>query len=182
MIGTPTAACSGFFYEASTGLRPGFSQHHWTILENKYIPHAGEYLDKKKHSKGWADDHPVYLREWCGRWVRSDDSLVYRYHSHNTLMASPTTMISNTSLGSTSDITMQLPLSSWLIVETTMFHRRLPNSPRCCQPTLQSESVILPTSTTSPESSNTVGLGKSIVEEFKVATGSLFTRQKKPRR
>ena len=83
MIGTPTAACSGFFYEASTGLRPGFSQHHWTILENSYIPHAGEYLDKKRESKGWGDDNPVYLREWCGRWVRSDDSLVYRYHSHN---------------------------------------------------------------------------------------------------
>jgi len=31
----------------------------------------------KKH--GWNEDNPIYLREWLGRWIRSDDSLVYKY-------------------------------------------------------------------------------------------------------
>jgi hypothetical protein len=29
--------------------------------------------------RGWDGDHPVYLREWCGRWIRSTDSLVYKF-------------------------------------------------------------------------------------------------------
>lgn len=31
---------------------------------------------KQKH---WDENHPVYLREWRGKWIRSNDSLIYRY-------------------------------------------------------------------------------------------------------
>ena len=101
------------------------------------------------------------------------------------LTASPTTMISNTSLASTSDITMQLPSSLWLIVETYRMSSSsiAKSSPRCCQPTLQSESVILPTSTTSPESSPTpVDWVNLLLKSLRFATDSLFTRRKSPRR
>ena len=34
-------------------------------------------------TKAVASWFPSHDRGGCGRWVRSDDSLVYRYHSHN---------------------------------------------------------------------------------------------------
>ena len=83
MTGTPNARCHGYFFDATTNDRFGFSVHKWTIRENPYIPHAGEYLEKKLKQKNWGEDNPVYLREWCGKWIRSDDSLVYRYGESN---------------------------------------------------------------------------------------------------
>lgn len=79
MIGTPSAACAGLFYRATTEADSGYSQHHWTILENPYIPHAQEWLARRMKQKGWSDDNPIYLREWRGRWIRSNDSIVYRF-------------------------------------------------------------------------------------------------------
>jgi len=80
MIGTPSAACSGLFYRATTESDFGYSNHHWTILENPYIPHAKDWLDRRMKQKGWTDDNPIYLREWRGRWIRSFDSLVYQFN------------------------------------------------------------------------------------------------------
>ena len=83
MTGTPNARCHGYFFDATTKTETGFSVHKWTIRNNPYLPHAGDYLDKKLIQKGWKKDNPVYLREWCGKWIRSDDSLVYRYTDEN---------------------------------------------------------------------------------------------------
>ena len=83
LIGTPTASCSGLFHEATTGLRPDWSVHHWTILDNPYVPDARPWLEKRMKLRGWDESNPVYLREWCGKWVRSDDSLIYRYQDEN---------------------------------------------------------------------------------------------------
>jgi hypothetical protein len=80
MIGTPNAACAGMFFKATTDPRFGYSNHGWTILDNPHIPHAQEWLDKRMNQKGWDANHPVYLREWKGQWIRSDDSLVYKYN------------------------------------------------------------------------------------------------------
>ena len=79
MIGTPSAACSGLFYRATTDPNLGYSNHFWTILENPFIPHATEWLDRRMKQKGWASDNPIYMREWRGKWVRSFESLVYRF-------------------------------------------------------------------------------------------------------
>ena len=66
MIGTPAAHCSGIFYEATTGIRPEYSKHSWTIMENPHIPHAEEWLDRRRKQKRWTDDNPIYQREWQG--------------------------------------------------------------------------------------------------------------------
>jgi len=79
MIGTPNAACAGKFFEITTDLNQGWSIHKWTVLQNPHIPHAKAWLQERMRVKGWDEEHPTYLREWCGRWVRSIDSLVYRY-------------------------------------------------------------------------------------------------------
>ena len=79
MIGTPNAACSGMFFHATTNPKFGYSNHSWTIMDNPHIPHAQEWLGKRMKQKGWDEHHPVYLREWRGQWIRSEDSLVYKY-------------------------------------------------------------------------------------------------------
>ena len=174
MIGTPTASCSGFFYEASTGLRPGFSQHHWTILENSYIPHAAEYLDRKRDSKGWSADNPVYQREWCGRWVRSDDSLVYRYHSHNIVDDLPDDFDFEFILG------VDLGYHDATAFVVMAYCRDLPH---VFIVDCQKQSKMLPTDIAERIGdlaaeydftrivADTGGLGKSIVEEFKIRYG-----------
>jgi len=83
LTGTPNAACAGYFHKATTIESYNYAVHKWTILENPYIPHAKEYLDAKRQQKQWADNHPIYMREWRGEWVKSHDSLVYKYYDHN---------------------------------------------------------------------------------------------------
>lgn len=87
LIGTPGASCSGPFFSAT---QPGseYSVHKWTILDNIYIPHAKVWLTDYKKKKGWQDDNPIYQREWLGRWVKSLDSLVYRFDSSRNVISS----------------------------------------------------------------------------------------------
>lgn len=79
LLGTPSAACVGHFYDATTSSDLGYSVHHWTIHDNPFIPNARGWLENRMLQKKWTKNHPVYLREWCGRWVKSADSLVYKF-------------------------------------------------------------------------------------------------------
>jgi hypothetical protein len=79
LLGTPGPVCAGLFFEASTGEAPGWSQHHWTMLDNPHIPHAREWLEKLKRERNWDDAHPTYRREWLGEWVNDAGALFYRY-------------------------------------------------------------------------------------------------------
>lgn len=89
--GSPPAACAGIFHDADTGIAKGWTRHHWTVLDNEMFPRwrgqadwqarAQAWVRELKASKGWVDDHPVFLREWLGRWVRDDSSLVYHYQA-----------------------------------------------------------------------------------------------------
>ena len=79
LIGTPNAACAGIFHRVTTDPHGDYSNHHWTIRDNPHVPHAGEWLERRMNRRGWDNEHPVYLREWCGRWIRSTDSLVYKF-------------------------------------------------------------------------------------------------------
>jgi len=89
--GTPNAACSGFFYEASNGHIPGWETFNWTVLDNPFFPrwrkaddwhkYAVDWLDSMRKSKGWDLDNPVYQREWLGKWIKDEGGLVYKYNS-----------------------------------------------------------------------------------------------------
>jgi phage terminase large subunit len=79
MIGTPSAACRGLFYEATTQPESPYSLHKWTILDNPFIPHAQEWLSERMKERGWTVDTPAYRREWLGEWVASTDSQVYAF-------------------------------------------------------------------------------------------------------
>lgn len=103
MVGTPGHILSGPFYEAT---RPGsdisrhwddrhkpeyagwqsWSLHTWTLRDGApYVPAMAalwaEALIEKAAQK-WADDNPVWLREYCGQWAADDTENVYRYRPH----------------------------------------------------------------------------------------------------
>lgn len=79
LVGTPTPRCAGWFYEAATDRSRGWSLHEWSILDNPHLPHARAYIEDLKKRRGWDEQTPAFLREFRGRWVRSDDVLVYHY-------------------------------------------------------------------------------------------------------
>jgi len=86
MIGSPNAACSGYFHDVTTGVEDGWSVHHWTVLDNPFIPHAKDWLEKYIAKRNWTWDHPVVRREWMAEWIRSMDSMVYRFSEDRNIL------------------------------------------------------------------------------------------------
>jgi len=90
LSGTPGAACTGYFYDACNGLKKGWKNYSWNILNNPMFPLwrgkddwrelAKTWLHTYRQNKGWNEDHPTYQREWLGRWVRDEGGLVYKYN------------------------------------------------------------------------------------------------------
>lgn len=86
LTGTPNAACIGKFHDVTTGIDTGWSVHKWTVYDNPFIPHARAWIQKNiidKYNRTW--DHPIVQREWLGKWVRSMDSLVYRFNEEKNI-------------------------------------------------------------------------------------------------
>jgi hypothetical protein len=92
LIGSPGAACTGLFFEVTGQPQPpsDWTVHEWTVLDNPKFPRwsgkadwarrASDWLEAKRVSKGWHVKYPTYLREWLGKWVRDEGSLVYKYN------------------------------------------------------------------------------------------------------
>jgi hypothetical protein len=80
---TPAAGMVGLFYDITRPEKDlrlgGWSVHEWTILDNPTIPHAELELEAIKKRHGWTEQTPKFIREYRGRWVRSNDDLVYQY-------------------------------------------------------------------------------------------------------
>ena len=79
MIGTPGAACVGPFHDVTNIGKDGWSVHKWTVFDNVNLPKAKAGIEHLKQIRGWDDNDPTYLREYCGRWVRDANSLVYSF-------------------------------------------------------------------------------------------------------
>lgn len=82
LTGTPGPVCAGYFHAVTTGgdIQHGIEAlptHTWTVRDNLAIPHAAEWLEKRRIARGWSENHPTYLREWCGQWVNDAGALVY---------------------------------------------------------------------------------------------------------
>lgn len=91
LTGSPNAACVGHFYDITTGANPDIAKvptYHWNVLNNVHIPHAAEWLERKRQGKSWNHDHPVYRREYLGHWVRDASSLVFRFDRARHLVSS----------------------------------------------------------------------------------------------
>ena len=82
LVGTPNAACAGYFHDAC---RSGaWNHYHWTMDHNPWLPFKSgrsieeikkEHLDRKKIT----EEDPTYQREWLGKWVKDEHSIVYKY-------------------------------------------------------------------------------------------------------
>lgn len=56
-----------------------WSFHTWTLEQNSKMPHQWREALALKRKRGWGDDHPTWLREYCARWLPNEEGLVYRY-------------------------------------------------------------------------------------------------------
>lgn len=106
MIGTPGNVLAGLFYEATypgfrrdgapspvsrtyeapekfwrlhEDLEPEWSRHTWTVGDNVMVPTLLTDAKRIKKRSGWDDDHPTWLREYCGQWVPSESAFVYAF-------------------------------------------------------------------------------------------------------
>jgi hypothetical protein len=88
LTGTPSAVCAGYFFDATNSMA-GWSKHRWSVLDNPFIRNASEYLERLKIENEWDDNHPTYMREWRGLWVKSLESMVYKYTQNNVVDEMP---------------------------------------------------------------------------------------------
>lgn len=79
LTGTPGLIPRGMFYEITDQKKYGYSVHHWSLIDNPYMPNPSEFVRKEKERKGWTESTPSYLREYKGLWVLDVDSLLVRY-------------------------------------------------------------------------------------------------------
>ncbi len=94
LMGTPGNVLNGVFYEGtkdfSTIMRTFadrnqkkarlWSGHAWSVKDNVAMPHLWAACLADKESYGWSDDHPVWQREYLGRWISDDDAFVYKFN------------------------------------------------------------------------------------------------------
>jgi len=85
LIGTPGPIPSGYFFDLTKN--PAWSHHSWSFFDNPKLPFLEKglthqnMLDRELTRRGVAVDDPSIQREWFGRWLVDDDSLVYHYSS-----------------------------------------------------------------------------------------------------
>lgn len=92
LTGTPSEDAAGYFYDVTcepdsgdTPL-PNWDVHRWSSVDNpwfgatpeeRWARTAGEELA----ANGWDGTEPDFIREWLGKWVKSDARYVYPVHA-----------------------------------------------------------------------------------------------------
>lgn len=84
LIGTPGPVPTGYFYECAVK-RDSWSKHGWTYWQNPFIEiKSGEthqvILDRELSRRGVGINDASIQREWFGKWVIDENSLVFRYY------------------------------------------------------------------------------------------------------
>lgn len=64
-----------------------WSSHAWTLLDGVAagLPRLISLWNRallEKEKNGWSDEHPVWCREYLGRWAADDTENVYKYRAH----------------------------------------------------------------------------------------------------
>lgn len=90
MTGTPNEYCSGYFYEVTredpdADVVRGWSIHRISVLDNPFFGNTREerydrVIKPRMERYGWKGDEPRLLRDWYGKWVKSDAKFVYAVH------------------------------------------------------------------------------------------------------
>jgi hypothetical protein len=77
IIGSPGVVPAGYFYDITEGPN-AWSTHRFDCRDNPYVK-GTEYLARKLRENGWTIDHPTFVREYLGQWVRDASALVCPY-------------------------------------------------------------------------------------------------------
>jgi hypothetical protein len=83
LIGTPGPVPSGYFYDLTKN--PGWSHHSWSFFDNPKLPFLSQgkthqqMLDRELARRGVSTSDPSIQREWFGKWMLDENSLVYKY-------------------------------------------------------------------------------------------------------
>lgn len=60
-----------------------WSSHHWTVADGApFVEALAKELEEhyiEKASEQWSDDHPVWMREYLGKWAQDDTASMFRY-------------------------------------------------------------------------------------------------------
>lgn len=85
LIGTPGPVPTGYFYELRSN--QGWSHHSWSYWDNprldflkRGLTHQ-DMLDRELKRRGVTISDPSIQREWFGKWIVDEDSLVYHYNA-----------------------------------------------------------------------------------------------------
>jgi phage terminase large subunit len=84
LIGTPGPVPAGYFHECAIK-SDSWSKHTWTFWDNPFIPITAkkthqEVFDREMKRRGIKDNNnPSVQREWFGKWVIDDDTLILHY-------------------------------------------------------------------------------------------------------
>jgi hypothetical protein len=98
VTGTPNASCSGPFHDIVHGgtltgdTREGlrWSVHWWTAEDNPHIKDIEEEYELAiAANPGWTLQHPAFLREYRGKWVRDTQGLAYTLNDSMLVNAFP---------------------------------------------------------------------------------------------
>ena len=100
LFGTPHPRRSGFFYDICHQNIPGWSGHHWTLLQNPHLKDVSKFLVELKEKRGWDDDNATFQREYLNLWVKDEDSLLFKFsRDKNVYSVIPGTMPIQTIMG-----------------------------------------------------------------------------------
>lgn len=102
LMSTPGLTNAGWFFKVSTGKIPGWSRHHWTLMDNPHLPkHMGlspqkerdlfkaRWIQEQKTKRGWTDISPSFMREFLGLWAADPDAQVYPISEANIISTMP---------------------------------------------------------------------------------------------
>lgn len=94
LIGTPGAILAGPFFEITSEKigelsrlyreRTNKDDQMWSVhiwsLDDAALGIIKEKAYEIKRAKKWPDDHPVWAREYLGKWIPSANAIVYRFN------------------------------------------------------------------------------------------------------
>jgi hypothetical protein len=86
LIGTPGPIPNGYFFELTKNAN--WSHHHWSFFDNPKLPALSQgkthqdMLNRELIRRGVTTAHPSIQREWFGRWILDENSLVYHYDAN----------------------------------------------------------------------------------------------------
>jgi hypothetical protein len=83
LIGAPGPIPSGYFFDLTRNA--GWSHHSWSFFDNPKLPFLSQgkthqqMLDRELSRRGVPASDPSIQREWFGKWILDENSLVYHY-------------------------------------------------------------------------------------------------------